>query len=282
MNRRTALATSAVAAVSLLLGGCSATSGATNHTTGVQVSRRSNPLQYVTQQVGGHLVQVTSLTPARRRAARHRALPTRGARAVSDGRPRGLPVGVPERRRRSDRGTQARARGGRGRRGRIVPAQGTEAKNGTLDPHFWLDPQRLARLAAPRSPRRCPKPTRTTPARTRERSDARAKLGAWTPSTAPGSPAATARHRHVAQRVRLPRQAPTASRRSASRVWTPTPSRPRRRLREIRTVVKADGVTTLFTERLISPKVAQTLRRTSASRSRCSTRSRAWPDPHSD
>ena len=146
MNRRIAIATSAIAAASLLLGGCSATSVSANRASGVQVLASFYQLQYVAQQVGGHLVHVTSLTPPG--AEPHDIeLSPREVRAVSDA---DVVVYLSGFQSAVDAAIAARKPAhvvNAAHVADLVPAQGTEAKNGALDPHFWLDPQRYSSVA---------------------------------------------------------------------------------------------------------------------------------------
>ena len=108
---------------------------------------------------------------ARRRAARPGAR-AQGRRHGHRGRPRRLPQGLPARGRR---GRVRRGRGGRRRRrARRAPrprrrppgrtARSPRASDGQ-DPHFWLDPTRLAATSPTSSPTGSPPPTR--PARRR-------------------------------------------------------------------------------------------------------------------
>ena len=258
MNRRTAIAASAIAAASLLLGGCSATSFGANHTTGVQVLASFYPLQYVTQQVGGHLVQVTSLTPPG--AEPHDIeLSPREVRAVSDA---DLVVYLSGFQSAVDAAITARKPAhvvDAADVADLIPAQGTGVKNGTLDPHFWLDPQRLARLAAPVAAALSTADPRHASTYAANAATLEANLGALDTQYRTGL---TGCDRHVivtshsafgylAKRYGLTQIGISGLDPDAD----PSPAR----LREIRAVVAADDVTTIFTERLISAKVAQTL-----------------------
>ena len=279
MNRRT---TTAAAAAALLLAGCSATSGGTtNANHGVQVLASFYPLQYVTQQVGGDLVHVTSLTPPG--AEPHDIeLSPREVRSVSDA---DLVVYLSGFQSAVDQAIAARKPAhvvDAANVADLVPVQGTQVTNGTLDPHFWLDPQRLARLAAPVAAALTKADPDHASTYTANAATLEANLRALDTQFQTGL--ATCERRvivtshaafgYLATRYNVKQVGISGLDPSAE----PSPAR----LKEIRDAVKADGVTTIFSEELVSPKVAQTLASDLGVKAAVLDPVESLADPHSD
>ena len=122
------------------------------------------------------------------------------------------------------------------------------------DPHLWLDPTRMRaltsavadRLAAvdPGGRRRDPRrgPPRSTPSWRR-----------WTPTSAPGSPAAPGPSWSPATRRSATWPGSTGSPRSASRACRRTQEPTPGRLAELAELARASGVTTVFFEEPVAP-----------------------------
>jgi zinc transport system substrate-binding protein len=265
MKRPRALALPALgatAATALLLAGCGAAATGTGGTGGsakpsVQVLASFYPLQYVAQQVGGGLVQVSSLTPPG--AEPHDVeLSPRQVRAVSE---TDVVVYLSGFQSAVDEAIAAREPA------HVVDAADTAdlvksrtaGDGGALDPHFWLDPTRLARLAAPVAAQLA----KADPAHAdtyRANASALEIHLADLDTEYKAGLATCKRHTIVTSHEAF---AYLASRYDLKMVGIsglnpdaePSPAR----LKEIGDAVKAEGVTTLFSEQLVNPKVAQTL-----------------------
>jgi zinc transport system substrate-binding protein len=259
----------------LLLGACASDGSGPSAPAddgGVRVLASFYPLQYVAEQVGGDLVDVTSLTPPG--AEPHDVeLSPRQVRAVSE---TDLVVYLSGFQNAVDEAVEAR------QPERVLDAADVvdlleggadaHAEEGeqhaedeaahdahALDPHFWLDPQRLAALAEPVADALAevdPENADTFAAGADRLADDLAEVDA-----AYTAGLATCERRVVVasheaygyltaaydlRQVGISGLDPEAE---------PSPAR----LREIGDVVRDHGVTTLFTETLVNPKVAQTL-----------------------
>ncbi|GAA2729584.1 metal ABC transporter substrate-binding protein [Cellulomonas aerilata] len=279
---RSALALSgALAAGVLLLAACSSgpqASAADEDRT--QVLASFYPLQYVAQQVGGDLVEVSSLTPPG--AEPHDVeLSPRQVRSVSEtdlvlylsGFQSAVDEAVDARQPQRvvdaadvvdllEGGAHAHGEGEQHAEEHAAEEADAHEEEGdahAVDPHFWLDPQRLAALAQPVADALA----EIDPANADAFSAAADELAAALADVdaAYGTGLATCERRvavtsHEAygyladaydlEQVGMSGLDPEAE---------PSPAR----LREIGDVVRANGVTTLFTETLVNPKVAETL-----------------------
>ena len=266
--RITAASTVLVGAATLLTG-CSAAT----EPTGLQVLASFYPLQYVAQQVGGDLVDVTSLTPPG--AEPHDIeLSPRQVREIGDA---DVVVYLSGFQAAVDDAVTSRAPA------HLVDAaavpsiathltaeessDGDDAADATDDahahesgdPHFWLDPTLLAALA----PQVADALTAADPTHAAQYAAAAGRLvadldaldGAFTDGLAQCERrvivTAHAAFGYLAERYDLTQVGLSGLDPEAE----PSPSR----LREIRDVVDQYGVTTVFTEALVSPKVAETL-----------------------
>jgi zinc transport system substrate-binding protein len=257
--RRPLLILSAVATVSLVLSGCASTAfGDEGNKAGVQVLASFYPLQYVAQQVGGKLVDVSSLTPPG--AEPHDVeLSPREVRTVSEA---DVVVYLSGFQAAVDEGVAAR------QPTNVVNAAHTadlvawahpKRGEGTLDPHFWLDPHRLERLAGPVAAAL----TKADPshADTYAANAKRLEMSLTDLDTKYRTGLASCKDRtivtsheafgYLSDRYDLSQVGMSGLDPDAE----PSPAR----LRQIRDLVRKKGVTTIFSEHLVSPKVAQTL-----------------------
>lgn len=263
MIRRVSLALPAVAAAALLLAGCTATTpgegGAGGGATpGVQVLASFYPLQYVTQQVGGDLVDVSSLTPPG--AEPHDVeLSPRQVRSVSEA---DLVVYLSGFQNAVDQAIAAREPAhvvDAADVAELVPGQDAQHAKRALDPHFWLDPQRLGRLAAPVAAALAEADPDHADTYAANGAALKADLDALDAQFQAGL--ATCERRvmvtshdafgYLATRYKITQVGISGLDPDAE----PSPAR----LKEIGAVVRAAGVTTIFSERLVNPKVARTL-----------------------
>jgi zinc transport system substrate-binding protein len=271
MPRSTLLPSGALAAGVLLLGACSAAgpeASAAADDDRAQVLASFYPLQYVAEQVGGDFVQVTSLTPPG--AEPHDVeLSPRQVRSVSEA---DLVVYLSGFQNAVDEALEAR------QPERVVDAADVvdlleagghahaedeaDADEGAAharDPHFWLDPVRLAALAEPVADALAdidPANADTYSAAADRLADELADVdAAYTAGLATCERRVTVTSHEAygylaaaydLEQVGISGLDPDAE---------PSPAR----LREIGDVVRARGVTTLFTETLVNPKVAETL-----------------------
>ena len=265
-------ALAALTAAALLLAGCAtSTSGAATGTRAangaVEILASFYPLQYVAQQVGGDLVEVSSLTPPG--AEPHDVeLSPREVRAVGEA---GLVVYLSGFQSAVDAAIAARkpahvvdaAKSAdlvRAHRASAADSPATTKSAGAArDPHFWLDPDRLARLAAPVAEAL----TEIDPAHAATYAANAAALRA---SLTALDAEFTTNLATCARRVVVTSHEAfgyLADRYDLTQVGIsgldpdaePSPAR----LKEIGDTIRARGVTTIFSERLINPKVAQTL-----------------------
>jgi len=269
MLLRRALATSLLAASAVLLSGCT-TTGVESITSAratdgaVEVLASFYPLLYVSQQVGGDLVHVTSLSPPG--AEPHDVeLSPRQVRAVGDA---GLVVYLSGFQSAVDDAVAARrpahvvdaaATADLVRVGSAGPGSASASPGAALDPHFWLDPDRLARLAGPVADALTAIDPQHASTYAANAATLRGELTDLDASYARGL--ATCERREIvtsheafgylATRYHLSQIGISGLSPDAE----PSPAR----LKEIADVVHAKGVTTIFSEELVSPKVAQTL-----------------------
>lgn len=262
-RRPLALLTLPAVAAALVLAGC-ATSGSGDGGGGggaqasVQVLASFYPLQYVTQRVGGDLVDVSSLTPPG--AEPHDVeLSPRQVRSVSE---TDLVVYLSGFQKAVDGAIAAREPA------RVVDAADTadlmawhdgQHDDGAPDPHFWLDPDRLARLAAPVAAALAEIDPDHADAFTANAAAVESDLASLDAQFQAGL--ATCQERvivtsheafgYLADRYDLTQVGISGLDPDAE----PSPAR----LKEIAALVRAEGVTTIFSERLLNPKVAETL-----------------------
>lgn len=257
MNRHRSFVLPAVAAAVALLVGCTATTpGGAGSTTDVQVLASFYPLQYVAQRVGGDLVEVSSLTPPG--AEPHDVeLSPRQVRTVTEA---DLVVYLSGFQSAVDQAIAARKPAHLVDAADVVDLVGAQdATEGATDPHFWLDPHRLRRLAAP------------VAAALSEADPGHADTYAANAAALEGDLDALDAQFQAGLATCERRAIVTshdafgylAARYSLTQVGIsgldpdaePSPAR----LRQIGDVVRATGATTIFSERLINPKVARTL-----------------------
>ncbi len=260
----------ALVGTGLLLSGC--TPAATP--SGVQVLASFYPLQYVVEQIGGDLVHVTSLTPPG--AEPHDVeLSPRQVREVGDadlvvylsGFQSAVDQAIASRKPAQlvDAATvptiaehlasQSAAEAGTSTDGAGAASTGIHSE----DPHFWLDPTLLAALA----PEVATALSAADPAHAADYAAGATRLD--DALTALGTQFSTglaqcerneivtshAAFGYLAQKYHLTQVSLSGLDPEAE----PSPAR----LREIGDVVRQYGVTTIFTEALLSPKVAETL-----------------------
>ena len=270
-RRRHLLAFAASCAIPLALTGCTAANPTPRVPGIVTVVASFYPLQYVAQQVGGDAVQVSSLTPAG--AEPHDLeLSLKQTRIVGDadlvlylsGFQPAVDAAIVARAPRhvldaaTTAGLVSFASEGAGGSAATPGAAATPA-GGALDPHFWLDPSRLARFAEAVGVELA----KLDPARAADyRSRASATSALLTAlDTEYSQGLATCQRREVVtshaafgyladrfhlQQVGIAGLEPDAQPSGA-------------RLREVSGIVRRTHVTTIFFERLVSPKVAETL-----------------------
>ena len=251
-----------LAAAALVLVGCASTpSGAASGTEqpggAVQVLASFYPLQYVTEKVGGDLVEVSSLTPPG--AEPHDVeLSPRQVRSVSEA---GLVVYLSGFQRAVDEAIAAREPAhvvDAADTADLRPAPGA-ADDATLDPHFWLDPDRLAHLAAPVAAALAELDPDNADTYAANATTLEADLASLDAEFRAGLATCEQRvivtsheafgyltARYDLEQVGISGLDPDAE---------PSPAR----LKEIGDVVRAQGVGTIFAEQLVNPKVAETL-----------------------
>ncbi|WP_423463543.1 metal ABC transporter substrate-binding protein [Promicromonospora sp. MS192] len=273
-----AVLTSLVLAGTATLAGCSAqgTGGAAGESDGVTVLASFYPLQYVAQQIGGDLVTVDNLTPPAAEPhdlelspAQVREIGTAdlvvylsGFQAAVD---EGIEARAPEHVVDAADTAELVAHTGteEGHEGETAEEHAEHAEDehdhGAADPHFWLDPSRLATVGQAVADELAA----VDPEHAEEYADGALRLGqqldALDQELADGLAAcqgATLVTSHTAfgyladryalEQVGISELDPEVE---------PSPAR----LRQIGDVVKENGVTTLFSETLVSPKVTETL-----------------------
>ena len=281
-------------AAALALSGCSAFG---DDTEGTQVAAAFYPLAYVAERVGGDRVTVDNLTTPGSEP-HDLELTIRETAEIAAGRP-GRPRARPAARRRRRRRAERRRRGPRRRRRwsawsrstttTTQPTTATTSGDGDLDPHFWLDPLKMADLGdavadEPRRPSTPTTPTSSPPtpprcAPTSRPSTARTPTGSPTASGTRSSsrttPSATS-DRYGLEVAPVAGLTPDAE---------PTPAA----LADLQQLIDDDGITTVFSERLASPRLTQTPGRRHGRRDRGARphrgpdrpdHRRRLPDPH--
>lgn len=272
--------TSLLLAGAATLAGCSAqgTGGAGGESDGVVVLASFYPLQYVAQQIGGDLVTVDNLTPP---AAEPHDLELSPAQVREIGTA-DLVVYLSGFQAAVDEGVESRApehvvdaadaaglveHGGteEGHEGETEEEHAEHAEegdghdHGATDPHFWLDPSRLAAVGQAVADELAavdPEHAEEYAAgalRLGEQLDALDQEMADGLAACQGATLVTSHaafgylaDRYALEQVGISELDPEAE---------PSPAR----LREIGDVVRANGVTTLYSETLVSPKVTETL-----------------------
>jgi zinc transport system substrate-binding protein len=270
--------TSLVLAATATLAGCSAqgSGGSTGQSDGVTVLASFYPLQYVAQQIGGDLVTVDNLTPP---AAEPHDLELSPAQVREIGTA-DLVVYLSGFQNAVDEGVESRAPehviDAAGPAGLVEHAEeehageteeehaehaeeGDEHDHGATDPHFWLDPSRLAAVGQAVADELAA----VDPEHADEYAAGAQRLGqqldeldqefadglaACQGATLVTSHAAFGylADRYSLEQVGISELDPEVE---------PSPAR----LREIGDIVEERGVTTLFSETLVSPKVTETL-----------------------
>ncbi|OLT54008.1 metal ABC transporter substrate-binding protein [Cellulosimicrobium sp. CUA-896] len=282
--RRRALAAPAVlAATALVVAGCSSGDAAGEDDARLDVLASFYPLQYVAEQVGGEHVEVANLTPP---AAEPHDLELAPAQvreigeadlvvylsgfqnAVDEGVEQREPAHVVDA--AGPAGLEAHPDGA-GHEGESAQEHAEHAEeehdedgdddheHGAADPHFWLDPTRLAAVGdavadelSAVDPDHAEKYRANAEALT---ADLDALDAEYAEALAPcaGATLVTSHEAfgYLAERYDLHQVGISGIDPEAE----PSPAR----LREVRDVVQGQGVTTLFFETLVSPKVTQTL-----------------------
>lgn len=268
-----AVLTSLALAGTATLAGCSAQGlgGSADASDGVTVLASFYPLQYVAQQIGGDLVTVDNLTPP---AAEPHDLELSPAQVREIGTA-DLVVYLSGFQNAVDEGIEARAPehvvDAAGAAGLVEHAgeteeehaehaeEGDEHDHGATDPHFWLDPSRLAAVGqavadelAAVDPEHADEYAAGAQRLGRQLDELDQEfadgLAACQGATLVTSHAAFGylADRYALEQVGISELDPEVE---------PSPAR----LREIGDVVEERGVTTLFSETLVSPKVTETL-----------------------
>lgn len=281
-RRRALVASAALAATTLVAAGCSSPgAGGEDDADGrVQVLASFYPLQYVAEQVGGELVQVSNLTPPAAEPHDLELAPAQ-VREIGDAdlvvHLSGFQTAVDEGIEQRDPAHVVDAAGpagleehpdGAGHEGETAEEHAAHAEeeqgedghdHGALDPHFWLDPTRLAAVGdavadelAAIDPDHADDYRANAEALT---ADLDALDAEYAEALAPcaGATLVTSHEAfgYLAERYDLHQVGISGIDPEAE----PSPAR----LREVREVVQDAGVTTLFFETLVSPKVTQTL-----------------------
>jgi zinc transport system substrate-binding protein len=271
MPRRRLLTMAALCAVPLSLAGCAA-AGPTSRVPGtITVVASFYPLQYVAERVGGDSVRVSSLTPAG--AEPHDLeLSLKQTRIVGDadlvvylsGFQPAVDAAIAARAPRHVLDAAATAglvtfasEGAVGTTG--GSAQASNAATGPLDPHFWLDPTRLPRLADAVGAQLAQLAPANAASYQSRAAAASAELMALDGDYSQGLQTCQRREvvtahaafgyladRYHLQQVGIAGLEPDAQPSGA-------------RLRQVSDIVRQTHVTTIFFERLVSPKVAETL-----------------------
>ncbi|WP_454043527.1 metal ABC transporter substrate-binding protein [Cellulosimicrobium sp. Marseille-Q8652] len=284
---RRALATTAVLATAALVAACSTDGGAggTSDDARLEVLASFYPLQYVAEQVGGDLVSVSNLTPPAAEPhdlelapAQVRAIGTADLVVYQSGFQAAVDEGVSQRdpahvvdateaahlEEHPGSGTANEQEGHEGESaeehaGHADEGTGDAHDHGTLDPHFWLDPTRLAavgdQVAAELSaidPDHADRYAANAEALTTDLGALDAEYAeALAPCTGATLVTSHEAFGYLAERYDLVQVGISGIDPEAE----PSPAR----LREVGEVVRDNDVTTLFFETLTSPKVTQTL-----------------------
>lgn len=274
-RRRRALTTSAVLATAALVAACSPGDGGTGGADDgrLQVLASFYPLQYVVEQVGGEHVDVSNLTPPAAEPHDLELAPAQ-VRAIGDA---DLVVHLSGFQAAVDEGIEQRApehvvdaaesAGLEEHPGEDADAHASESAeesgdghdHGPTDPHFWLDPTRLAAVGdavadelSAIDPDHADDYAAGAAALTADLDDLDAE---YAQALAPcaGATLVTSHEAfgYLAERYDLHQVGISGIDPEAE----PSPAR----LREVGEIVEENGVTTLFFETLVSPKVTQTL-----------------------
>lgn len=274
MTRRHLLAPAALAAGALILTGCSTSAGSDDGK--LQVLASFYPVQFVAERVGGELVDVQNLTPP---AAEPHDLELSPAQvrsigdadlvvylsgfqpAVDQGIEQRSPAHVIDAAKTADLEAHPNGSGATPEAQTEQTDDGDEHgdEHGGLDPHFWLDPTRLGPLAdavAEELAAIDPDHADTFRANAATLTDDLTALDTeMSTALAPcaGATLVTSHNAfgYLAQRYDLTQVGITGVDPEAE----PSPAR----LREVGKIVADTGVTTLFFETLVSPKVTTTL-----------------------
>jgi zinc transport system substrate-binding protein len=274
MTRRHLLAPAALAAGALILTGCSTSAGTDDGK--LQVLASFYPVQFVAERVGGELVDVQNLTPP---AAEPHDLELSPAQvrsigdadlvvylsgfqpAVDQGIEQRSPAHVIDAAKTADLEAHPNGSGATPEAQTEQTDDGDEHgdEHGGLDPHFWLDPTRLGPLAdavAEELAAIDPDHADTFRANAATLTDDLTALDTeMSTALAPcaGATLVTSHNAfgYLAQRYDLTQVGITGVDPEAE----PSPAR----LREVGKIVADTGVTTLFFETLVSPKVTTTL-----------------------
>lgn len=266
-----ALTSLALAATATLAGCSSQGPGGSDESDGVTVLASFYPLQYVAQQIGGDLVTVDNLTPP---AAEPHDLELSPAQVREIGTA-DLVVYLSGFQNAVDQGVEARAPehvvDAADAAGLVEHAEESAEEHaehaeehdghdhGVTDPHFWLDPSRLAAVGQAVADEL----TAADPDHAEEYAQGALQLGqrldeldqelADGLATCQGATLVTSHtafgylaDRYALEQVGITELDPEVE---------PSPAR----LREIGDIVRDSGVTTLFSETLVSPKVTETL-----------------------
>jgi len=268
MPRRRLLAMATLCAVPLALAGCASASPTARVPGTLTVVASFYPLQYVAQQVGGAAVRVSSLTPSG--AEPHDLeLSLRQTRIVGDadlvlylsGFQPAVDAAIQARAPRHvlDAATTANLVSFASEGAAATPSPASHAASGPLDPHFWLDPTRLARLAEAVGAELAQLDPANAAGYQSRAAATSADLAALDADYTQGLArcqrrelvTAHAAFGYLADRYQL-HQLGIAG-------LEPDAQPSGARLREVSDIVRRTQVTTIFFERLVSPKVAETL-----------------------
>lgn len=281
MNRRLLAVPAALAATSLLVAGCSAAGGPGDPgSDGVTVLASFYPLQYVAEQVGGELVTVDNLTPPSAEPHDLELAPAQARRigdadlvvylsgmqpAVDDGVETRAPEHVVDAAVFADLGATEEGAHDEHEEEEAHDEHEEETHeedghdHGSTDPHFWLDPSRMAALGQAVADELAV----VDPEHADEYAAGALRLGremdeldqefADGLATCEGATFVTshAAFGYLAERYSL-HQVGLAS---FDPETEPSPAR----LREVGDIARDAGVTTIYSETLVSPKVAETL-----------------------
>lgn len=255
-------------AVPLALAGCASASPTARVPGTLTVVASFYPLQYVAQQVGGAAVRVSSLTPSG--AEPHDLeLSLRQTRIVGDadlvlylsGFQPAVDAAIQARAPSHvlDAATTASLVSFASEGAAATPSPASHATSGPLDPHFWLDPTRLARLAEAVGAELARLDPANAAGYQSRAAATSADLAALDVDYSQGLAScqrrelvtAHAAFGYLADRYHL-HQLGIAG-------LEPDAQPSGARLREVSDIVRRTQVTTIFFERLVSPKVAETL-----------------------
>lgn len=277
MNRRALAVPAVLAAASLATAGCTAAGGSgPSGADGVSVLASFYPLQYVAEQVGGEHVRVDNLTPPSAEPHDLELSPAQARRigdsdlvvylsgmqpAVDEGVEARAPEHVVDAAEFADLAAQEGDEHAEEEHAEEEHAgdEHAEDEHGETDPHFWLDPSRLAALGEAVADEL----SAVDPEHAEDYAAGAARLGRdleeldqeFADGLAPcaGATVVTSHaafgyltDRYSLEQVGLTSFDPEAE---------PSPAR----LREVAAIARENGVSTVFSETLVSPEVAETL-----------------------